>query len=89
MDKDEITAEAKRIGTYSISVIPDQDCCTLFTPKHPATRARLAAVEQAERALPIEEMVASAVAATSVEDFRFPVLESAVAHSATAQGESA
>jgi tRNA sulfurtransferase ThiI len=79
MDKDEITAEAVRIGTYPISIIPDQDCCTLFTPKHPATRARLAAVEQAELALPIEEMVAAAVAATVVEDFRFPMLESAAA----------
>src|SRR3954466_1184161 len=89
MDKDEITAEARRIGTYDISIIPDQDCCTLFTPKHPATRARLAAVEQAERALPIEDMVASAMAATVVENFRFPMLESAVDHSATAQGETA
>ena len=89
MDKDEITAEAKRIGTYAISVIPDQDCCTLFTPKHPATRARLAAVEQAELSLPIEEMVASAVAATAVEDFRFPMLESAAARRAQAQGEPA
>ena len=33
--------EAARIGTYPISIIPDQDCCTLFTPRHPATRARL------------------------------------------------
>ena len=89
MDKDEITAEAVRIGTYPISIIPDQDCCTLFTPKHPATRARLAAVEQAELALPIEDMVAAAVAATAVEDFRFPMLESAAARSAKAQGESA
>ena len=89
MDKDEITAEAVRIGSYPISIIPDQDCCTLFTPKHPATRARLAAVEQAESALPIEDMVAAAVAATAVEDFRFPMLESAAARSAKAQGESA
>jgi thiamine biosynthesis protein ThiI len=86
MDKDEITAEAKRIGTYSISIIPDQDCCTLFTPKHPATRARLAAVERAELALPIEEMVAAALAATAVEDFKFPpapMLEYRVAHGKT------
>jgi thiamine biosynthesis protein ThiI len=89
MDKDEITAEARRIGTYGISIIPDQDCCTLFTPRHPATRARLAAVEQAERSLAIEEMVASAVSATVVEDFRFPMLESTAARSVTAQGESA
>jgi len=89
MDKDEITAEARRIGTYGISIIPDQDCCTLFTPRHPATRARLGAVEQAERALAIEDMVASAVAATVVEDFRFPMLKSTAARSVTAQGESA
>src|SRR4051794_8128313 len=87
MDKDEITAEAKRIGTYPISIIPDQDCCTLFTPKHPATRARLAVVEQAEGALPIDEMVAAAIAATAVEDFRFPVLESAAARNAPGQGD--
>jgi len=89
MDKDEITAEARRIGTYDISIIPDQDCCTLFTPRHPATRARLAAVEQVERGLAIEDMVASAVAATVVEDFRFPMLKSTAARSVTAQGESA
>ena len=73
MDKDEITAEATRIGTYPISIIPDQDCCTLFTPRHPVTRARLADVELAEQALPIEDMVTAAVAAAVLEDFRFPV----------------
>ncbi len=81
MDKDEITAEAERIGTYPISIIPDQDCCTLFTPRHPATRARLAEVEDAELALPIDAMVEAAVAAASVEDFRFPVLKCSVAQS--------
>ena len=62
MDKDEIIAEAQRLGTYPISIIPDQDCCTLFTPRHPATRARLRDVEAAEQALPIDEMVDGAVA---------------------------
>jgi thiamine biosynthesis protein ThiI len=75
MDKDEITAEARRIGTYGISIIPDQDCCTLFTPRHPATRARLEAVELAERALSIDDMVSAAVEAAAVEEFRFPMLE--------------
>jgi tRNA uracil 4-sulfurtransferase len=89
MDKDEISDHAGVIGTLAISNIPDQDCCTLFTPKHPATRARLAAVERAEGGLPIEEMVAAAVAATAVEDFRFPMLESTVDRSPTAQGETA
>lgn len=75
MDKDEIAFEAERIGTFPISIIPDQDCCTLFTPRHPATRAQPAEVEQAEQALPIEEMVAQAVSGAAVEDFKFPVLE--------------
>jgi thiamine biosynthesis protein ThiI len=78
MDKDEITAEAQRIGTYPISIIPDQDCCTLFTPRHPVTRVRMHDIESAEQVLPIEEMIASAAAAAAVEDFRYPaaVLES-------------
>jgi thiamine biosynthesis protein ThiI len=75
MDKDEISSEAARIGTYPISIIPDQDCCTLFTPRHPATRARVTDAAQAEQSLPIDEMVAAAAAAASVEQFLFPVLE--------------
>ena len=74
MDKDEITAEAARLGTYPISIIPDQDCCQLFTPRHPSTRVRRDEIERAEDALPIAEMVDAAVAAATVEDFRFPVL---------------
>lgn len=73
MDKDEITAEAARIGTYPISIIPDQDCCTLFTPKHPSTRASKEEIAAAEAALPVDEMVAAALAAAVVEDFRFPI----------------
>ena len=76
MDKDEITAEAIRIGTYPISIVPDQDCCTLFTPRHPLTRARLADVEAAERALPIGDFVERAVAGAVVEVSDFPVVGS-------------
>ena len=79
MDKEEITAQAQALGTYSISIIPDQDCCTLFTPRHPATRARLSEVEAAEAALPMDEMVAAAAGAASLEEFRFPVIASTVA----------
>jgi thiamine biosynthesis protein ThiI len=75
MDKDEITAEAKRIGTLAISNIPDQDCCQLFTPKHPSTRATPDEVERAEAALPIAGMVDAAVTGAVVEDFTFPALE--------------
>ena len=74
MDKDEITNEAERIGTLPISNIPDQDCCQLFTPAHPSTRARREDVERAESALPIAAMVEAAVAGVVVEDYRFPVL---------------
>jgi thiamine biosynthesis protein ThiI len=72
MDKDEICAEADRIGTYSISIIPDQDCCTLFTPRHPATRSRVPELVAVEQTLPIDEMVESAFAGAVVEDFTSP-----------------
>ncbi|MBA3270177.1 MAG: tRNA 4-thiouridine(8) synthase ThiI [Acidobacteria bacterium] len=72
MDKEEITAAAERLGTYAISIVPDEDCCTLFTPRHPATRARLPYIEGAERTLPIAEMVETAVANATVDHFRFP-----------------
>ena len=72
MDKEEITAEATKLGSYPISIIPDQDCCTLFTPRHPQTRARLAQVETAEAVLPIQELVEQAVRDAVVEHFQFP-----------------
>jgi thiamine biosynthesis protein ThiI len=72
MDKDEITAEAVRIGTYPISIVPDQDCCTLFTPRHPLTRARLQEVEVAEQALPIDDLVDRAVRDAVIEHYEFP-----------------
>jgi len=74
MDKDEITSEADRIGTLTISNIPDQDCCQLFTPKHPSTEVSPAQVEHAEQALPVEDMVEKAVREAVVEEFQFPML---------------
>ena len=74
MDKEEIVAEAQRLGTFAISIIEDQDCCQLFTPKHPATRARLRDVEAAERALPIDDFVRQAVESAVVEDYSDPVI---------------
>jgi thiamine biosynthesis protein ThiI len=72
MDKDEIIAEAIKIGSYPISIIPDQDCCTLFTPRNPMTRARLEEIEAAERALPMDDLVERAVREAVVEEFHFP-----------------
>jgi thiamine biosynthesis protein ThiI len=75
MDKDEIIAQAERIGTLPISNIPDQDCCQLFTPRHPATRATHEQVMRAEEALPVADMVEAALTAAVVEEFKFPMLE--------------
>lgn len=79
MDKEEIVAEAIRIGTYEISIIPDQDCCQLFTPRSPETHARRWQVEAAEAKLPIQEMVKAAVDGTVTEEFRFPAASGAAA----------
>ena len=71
-DKSEISDEATALGTYPISIIPDQDCCQLFTPRHPVTKARRGEIEAAERGLAIDELVAAAVEAAEREDFSFP-----------------
>jgi thiamine biosynthesis protein ThiI len=63
MDKNEISAAAARLGTFETSIIPDQDCCTLFVPRHPATRAHLDEVHALEGRLDVPGMVAQAVAA--------------------------
>jgi thiamine biosynthesis protein ThiI len=72
MDKQEIIDQARRIGTYQISSIPDQDCCQLFVPKHPATGARLADVQQDEKKLDIEELLRLGTTQAAVEEFSFP-----------------
>ena len=75
LDKDEITDQAQHIGTYPISITPDEDCCQLFTPRNPATKARLAEVDDAERLLPVDDLVTAATRAASVENFTFPVIK--------------
>ena len=72
MDKDEITTEAIKLGTYPISIIPDQDCCTLFTPRNPMTKARLHEIEAAEQALAVEDLVEKACADAAMEIFEYP-----------------
>ncbi|MCR4373561.1 MAG: hypothetical protein NUW22_01780, partial [Acidobacteria bacterium] len=71
-DKEEITQEAIRIGTYETSIVPDQDCCTLFTPRNPATRASLGAVRDAEALLDVDALIDMALEGTVVEERRFP-----------------
>jgi tRNA uracil 4-sulfurtransferase len=72
MDKLEITAEARRLGSFEISIEPDADCCTLFVPKHPATRMSEHEVSAVEARLEISRLVASGCDGASVEPFEFP-----------------
>ena len=61
MDKEEIITIARKIGTFETSILPYEDCCTVFTPKHPRTRPKLSEVEQAESVLDIEALVDEAI----------------------------
>jgi thiamine biosynthesis protein ThiI len=72
MDKLEITEQAQRIGTFETSIEPDADCCTLFTPRHPATRTTLAEIEGAEARLDLARLVAAGVDTAELESFAFP-----------------
>ena len=60
-DKEEIIAVARTIGTFGVSIGADDDCCSMFVPKHPETSAKLEQVEQAEAPLAIEELVSAAL----------------------------
>jgi len=72
MDKQEIIDQARRIGTFDISSIADQDCCQLFVPAHPATKARFADVEQDETKFALAELVRYGVENAIEEEFNFP-----------------
>lgn len=72
MDKEEISEEAKGIGTYEISIQPDQDCCSLFVPRHPATRATVEEIGRAELTLDIDRLVKMSVERAELEVFAFP-----------------
>ena len=61
MDKNEIIAVARRIGTFETSILPYEDCCTVFTPRHPKTKPRVEDVAAAEAAMDIEGLVAEAL----------------------------
>jgi thiamine biosynthesis protein ThiI len=71
-DKEAITGEAKWLGTYETSIIPDQDCCTLFTPRNPVTRSSVAAVREAESLLDVELLATEALAGIEIEEYRYP-----------------
>ena len=64
MDKEEIITTARKIGTMETSILPYEDCCTVFTPKHPKTRPSLREIERIETALDIDTLVQAAVDGT-------------------------
>ena len=61
MDKEEIVERARAIGTYALSTRPHADCCSLFLPEHPATRALEAAVAEDEKKLDVEKLMEAAL----------------------------
>ena len=61
MDKEEIVERARQIGTFETSILPYEDCCTVFTPKHPLTRPKKFKVEEAEKVLDVDALVEKAL----------------------------
>lgn len=74
-DKEEIIAEARRIGTAEISMLPDQDCCTMLAPPRPATSSDAATLQKVEARAGIEELVAGTV--SNLQEYSFTAGESA------------
>ena len=72
MDKEEIVKISRHIGTFDTSILPYEDCCTVFTPRHPKTKPTVAAVEaiEAEMAIP-EELVAEAAEQAELNIIRY------------------
>ena len=75
MDKEEIVQWARRIGTFDTSILPYEDCCTVFTPRHPRTRPKLSEVEAVEAALDVTALVDEALA--GIERIRLDEQENA------------
>ncbi len=72
MDKEEIINQAKSLGTFPVSILPDQDCCQLFIPKHPATRSFLDEVKNVESKLKVHDLVQMTMERVEVEKMNFP-----------------
>ncbi|KMP12325.1 tRNA sulfurtransferase [Candidatus Nitromaritima sp. SCGC AAA799-C22] len=68
MNKQEIIVQAKRIGTYDISIEPQPDCCSVFMPEHPATRSKIKNLEADEQRFPWEELMGQAMETVEVLD---------------------
>ena len=71
MDKEEIVTIARKIGTMETSILPYEDCCTVFTPRHPKTKPVLALVEAEEAKLDVEGLIARAIENTEKIQLRY------------------
>ncbi|MCQ2421307.1 MAG: tRNA sulfurtransferase, partial [Clostridia bacterium] len=71
MDKEDIVKIARRIGTLDTSILPYEDCCTVFTPKHPKTKPVLALVEAEEAKLDVEGLIERAIQNTEKVTIRY------------------
>jgi thiamine biosynthesis protein ThiI len=83
MDKAEITAQAQQIGSFEISIQPDQDCCQLFIPRHPATRSTVPEIHAAEQALDIPALVRQGLESVTVSTFASPAIRATAASEQT------
>lgn len=71
LDKDEIIAVSRKINTFDISIQPFEDCCTVFTPKHPKTKPQISILENAEKALDVDGLIEKALGNTHVQNIYF------------------
>lgn len=71
MDKIEITDIARKIGTFETSILPYEDCCTVFSPKHPRTKPHLEDVLKAESAFDFEPLIKKAITGTTVTRYKY------------------
>lgn len=69
MDKEEIITLAKKIGTFEISIRPQEDCCTLFIPKHPTAQGKLEEVKLLEKKLEIEKLIQKSITGLDTPNF--------------------
>jgi thiamine biosynthesis protein ThiI len=72
MDKQEIIDQARRIGTFETSCVPDQDCCQLFVPRHPATKSTIWEAEAAEKDFDVQQLLRLGIEGAAKEEFSFP-----------------
>ncbi len=66
-DKIDIISKAQEIGTYDISILPHEDCCTLYVPKHPATKARLIDIQKNEASLDSDALIEESLRTAEIE----------------------